>query len=167
MNTLLSFNSNPFKVKESTMSHFGENLFKWRKEAGLSLRALAEKADLSPTYIDNIEKNKPHSVSGALPSPSRASVVALSRACNVADDIALRAAGYLPNNAEEEFQSAAAAYSATTSQRVLTLGTDSDAAALTQNGETVLVKMPEEQLQVLKDFNANFANFAKMMKQNQ
>ena len=108
----------------------------------------------SPETID--------AIIAALYDLTEAEKTALYKASRYMDDSLIDA-----KNKEAEFQSAAAAYSATTSQRVLTLGTDSDAAALTQNGETVLVKMPEEQLQVLKDFNANFANFAKMMKQDQ
>ena len=89
-------NKNISESRENVMPYFGEHLHRWRKEAGLSLRSLADKADVSPTYIDNIEKNKPHSVTGALPRPSREVVTRLGQECGVPKNIALQSSGYLP-----------------------------------------------------------------------
>lgn len=84
------------RVKEH-MPTFGQTLRQWRKEAGLSLRALAEKADMSTTYLDSLERDKPHPVTGAPPQPRRKMVIALAHALHISEGLALEAAGYTPD----------------------------------------------------------------------
>lgn len=52
------------------MSEFGDELKRRRKIARLSLDALAERAQLSKTYVANIERDTPHSVTGKKYTPS-------------------------------------------------------------------------------------------------
>jgi transcriptional regulator with XRE-family HTH domain len=42
--------------RHRALDHFGQNIRKHRTEKGLSQEALAEKADLDPTYISGIER---------------------------------------------------------------------------------------------------------------
>jgi class 3 adenylate cyclase/tetratricopeptide (TPR) repeat protein len=76
---------------------FGDWLQEKRIASGLSLRSLAKKAGVSHAYIDTLEKNKPHPVTGALPQPTKEIVLKLAKACNASVDDALTAADYLPS----------------------------------------------------------------------
>jgi transcriptional regulator with XRE-family HTH domain len=141
------------------MSNFGEHLHQWRKESGLSLRALADKADISPTYIDNLEKNKPHSVTGALPQPSRDVIKRIAAACGVPGDMALRAAGYLP---EEKLETVVREVTTSGQYDVVTFD-NAGAGIRSVQGEAIQVQIPEDQLEILKQFNANFAAMMQKM----
>jgi transcriptional regulator with XRE-family HTH domain len=73
---------------------FGDYLKQWRKEAGLSMHALADKAQVSANYISIIENNKPHPVTGKPPEPSVHVVRRIAEACKIPEEVALRAAGF-------------------------------------------------------------------------
>jgi transcriptional regulator with XRE-family HTH domain len=79
------------------MLTFGEQLREKRKQARMTLDAVADGSGRSKTYIANLENNKPHPVSGAEPQPSREAVKDIAVAVNWNINEALRAAGYTPD----------------------------------------------------------------------
>lgn len=83
-------------VCETMNSEFGAELKRLRKQARMSLDELATAADMSKTYLANIENNKPHPISGALPEPSREIVTKLAIALDWKLADAFLLAGYAP-----------------------------------------------------------------------
>ena len=75
-------------------SEFGVELKRRRKTARMSLDELAESATISKTYLANIENNKPHPISGALPNPKRDVVTRIAIALDWKLADALPLAGY-------------------------------------------------------------------------
>lgn len=75
---------------------FAQQLKSRRIEANLSQSELALKAGTSKQYINNLENNTPHPITGATPRPSREKVTAIANALgwNLAE--ALPLAGYAP-----------------------------------------------------------------------
>ena len=58
--------------RHRALDHFGQNVRKRRTGKGLSQEALAEKADLDPTYISGIERG--------VRNPSLLSIVRIAKA---------------------------------------------------------------------------------------
>ncbi len=58
--------------RHRALDHFGQNVRKSRTEKGLSQEALADKADLDPTYISGIERG--------VRNPSLLSIVRIAKA---------------------------------------------------------------------------------------
>jgi transcriptional regulator with XRE-family HTH domain len=58
--------------RHRALDQFGQNVRKLRAEKGLSQEALAEKADLDPTYISGIERG--------VRNPSLLSIVRIAKA---------------------------------------------------------------------------------------
>jgi transcriptional regulator with XRE-family HTH domain len=67
MGSVVLFRTATMDLKPKT---FGDWLKERRLSAHLSHQQVADRADASKAYISNIERNMPHSVSGALPRPS-------------------------------------------------------------------------------------------------
>lgn len=84
-----------FKAGPIFMS-FGTWLYDKRKAANKSQDELAELAGCSKNYISILERNAPHTATGALPTPSRRVVIAIADALGVARAEALDVAGYAP-----------------------------------------------------------------------
>ena len=79
------------------MATFGEELRSRRKQARMSLDEVSAAAQVSKTYIANLENNRPLTASGAPPQPSRRIVQALALALDWKMQSALKAAGYTPD----------------------------------------------------------------------
>jgi transcriptional regulator with XRE-family HTH domain len=62
-------------TRHRALDHFGQNVRKHRTEKTLSQEALAEKADLDPTYISGIERG--------VRNPSLISIVRIAKALGV------------------------------------------------------------------------------------
>lgn len=56
---------NSIKPEEYTDKTFGQCIRKRREELGLSVRALAEKVDMSPVYLSDIERGNRNAPTGA------------------------------------------------------------------------------------------------------
>lgn len=56
---------NSIKPEEYTDKTFGQCIRKRREELGLSVRALAEKIDMSPVYLSDIERGNRNAPTGA------------------------------------------------------------------------------------------------------
>jgi len=79
---------------------FGAWLVQQRKKADLTQETLAERARLTKSYISNLERNQPHTVSGALPRPSVEAVDAIAHALGVPVNEARLYAGYAPKESD-------------------------------------------------------------------
>lgn len=89
-------------LKMSRSKTFGEWLRGKRKAAGLSLQLVAERAGVSKGYLSNLERNAPHTVSGATPRPSLEAVDAIANAVGAPLAEARDAAGYAAPQAEPD-----------------------------------------------------------------
>jgi transcriptional regulator with XRE-family HTH domain len=92
MGSVLAFR--PGKLMEPKPKTFGEWLHNKRKAAGLSLQLVADRASVSKGYLSNLERNAPHSVTGALPRPSLETVDAIAGAIGAPIAEARLFAGY-------------------------------------------------------------------------
>lgn len=76
------------------MNEFGNRLRKLREQRKMTLRYLAERADLSYSFIASLEKGRYN--------PSRESICALATALDADRNELLILAGYLPNESIDE-----------------------------------------------------------------
>ena len=76
------------------MNEFGNRLRKLREQKKMTLRYLAERADLSYSFIASLEKGRYN--------PSRESICALATALDADRNELLILAGYLPNESIDE-----------------------------------------------------------------
>lgn len=77
-----------------TKNTFGKWLQTHRKEARLSMQALADSVGLSKQYISVLERGQPHALTGKPVTPKKESVDALAVALNRSINEARHAAGY-------------------------------------------------------------------------
>jgi len=89
--------------KEDNMeTTFGEMLRALRRQAGLSQRELAQRANLDFSYISKVEN-------GRLPPPAADTIVLLCSILGVSADDLLAATRKLPSDVEEKISSSATA----------------------------------------------------------
>lgn len=75
---------------------FGQQLAKWRKEAGMNQAELARRLKVSPTYISNLERDYSPSAKSGKPQPSKEFVDSVARVFHIPISEARLAAGYAP-----------------------------------------------------------------------
>jgi len=86
--------------RDSMQETFGEWLVRTRKKQGLTQLQLASRVGVTKQYISNLERDAPHGISGARPTPSAKVVKKIATGLDVPESEALRAAGYYPEEAE-------------------------------------------------------------------
>lgn len=91
-------------LERRAMSAFGDELRKRRKAARLSLDELAERASLSKTYLGNIERDTPHSITGKKYTPTVDTVDRLAFALDWPLSDARPLAGYFSGGLDEHSQ---------------------------------------------------------------
>ena len=84
----------------SKTESFGKKLQKLREAAGLNQSELARRADFSPNYISNLERDISPSSKTGKPRPTVEAVDRLAKALNVNVNELRLAAGYAPKDAE-------------------------------------------------------------------
>ena len=88
--------------RDSMAETFGQWLKKTRISRGLNQEQLATLASVSKQYVSTLEREAPHGITGASPTPKIKTVRALATALAVPESEALRRAGYYPEEAETD-----------------------------------------------------------------
>ena len=76
------------------MAGFGEWLLRHRKALEMKQSDVASRANVSVSYISTIERDQPHSITGAKLTPEREKVIAIAKAVNGDINEALELCGY-------------------------------------------------------------------------
>ncbi|HYE73771.1 MAG TPA: helix-turn-helix transcriptional regulator, partial [Blastocatellia bacterium] len=93
--------TNDLPMSQQLATGFGQWLKRKREDARLTFEQVAERADLTKSYIWNLENAKPHPISGAYPRPRIEKVDAIAKALDVPVSEARLAAGYKPDETPE------------------------------------------------------------------
>lgn len=88
--------------RDSMAETFGQWLKKTRISRSLNQEQLARLANISKQYVSALEREAPHGITGASPTPKLKTVKALATALAVPESEALRRAGYYPQEAETD-----------------------------------------------------------------
>lgn len=83
---------------------FGQWLKSHRQQLDLYQSHVAKKAGVSTSYVSNIERTQPHTVTGRPIHPERDKVIALAQAVEGNVDEALLLAGYAPVSEPDQLQ---------------------------------------------------------------
>lgn len=80
------------------MNNFGQWLLQHRTEAKMTQGAVAKKAGVSVSYVSTLEREQPHSITGAKLTPEPDKVIALAKAVGGDENEALDLCGYAAKN---------------------------------------------------------------------
>lgn len=86
--------------RDSMVEIFGEWLLRTRKKQGLTQAQLADRIGVSKQYISTLERDAPHGVTEARPTPSAKVVKKIATGLDAPESEALRAAGYYPEESD-------------------------------------------------------------------